>query len=160
MASIASDFPYSQARNKTMPQRHLLLFLSFLTMGLLFSIPLHTNATEPTHPTTEKNQPISTDKQLLDRVQKECIDYFWSGAESHSGMARERIHTDNIYPQSDQNVVTSGGSGFGLMALIVGIERGFIDRKPALAQFEKILSFLESADRFHGVWPHWWEGPT
>jgi hypothetical protein len=67
---------------------------------------------------------------------------------------------DGVYPQKDQSVVTSGGSGFGLMAIVVDIERGFIPRDKALAQLEKNLTFLETADRFHGVWPHGWVGPT
>ena len=25
---------------------------------------------------------------------------------------------------------------------------------------EKIVKFLETADRFHGAWPHWWNGET
>jgi hypothetical protein len=56
--------------------------------------------------------------------------------------------------------VTSGGSGFGVMAILVGIERGFIAREQGVERFTKILNFLESADRFHGVYPHWWEGTT
>ena len=75
-------------------------------------------------------------------------------------MGRERIHMDNVYPQNDKNVVTSGGSGFGLMAMVVGIERGFISRDQGVERFEKILTFLETADRYHGVWPHWWYGDT
>ena len=74
-------------------------------------------------------------------------------------MARERIHMDNVYGH-DKDIVTSGGSGFGLMAIVVGIERGFISREDGIERFEKITSFLENADRFHGAWPHWWYGPT
>lgn len=97
---------------------------------------------------------------LLTRVQYQTFQYFWDAAEPNSGMARERIHMDGEYPQNDQNVVTSGGSGFGLMAIIVGIERGFISRQQGIARLEKIVKFLETADRFHGVWPHWWHGDT
>ena len=56
--------------------------------------------------------------------------------------------------------MTSGGSGFGLMAILVGIERGFITREQALGRFERVLDFCETADRFHGAWPHWWDGET
>ncbi len=101
-----------------------------------------------------------SDEELLDLIQRQTIDYFWSGAEPHSGLACERIHIDNIYPQNDQDVVTSGGSGFGLMAILVGIERGIIPRHDALERFEKNLHFLETADRYHGAWPHWWHGPS
>jgi hypothetical protein len=46
------------------------------------------------------------------------------------------------------------------MAILVGIERGFITRPQGVERFKKILIFLETADRFHGAWPHWWNGET
>jgi hypothetical protein len=101
-----------------------------------------------------------TEDQLLDTLQVQTFQYFWDGAEPASGMARERIHMDGIYPNNDRNVVTTGGSGFGVMAILVGVERGFISREEALARFRKIVDFLESADRFHGAWPHWLKGET
>lgn len=100
------------------------------------------------------------DEKLLDKVQEQTFNYFWDGAEPNSGMARERIHFDNIYPQNDQDVVTTGGTGFGLMAILVGVERNFISREEALARFDRIVSFLEKANRFHGAWPHWIDGKT
>lgn len=96
-----------------------------------------------------------TDNQLLDSVQKQTFDYFWEGAEPISGLARERIHLDNIYPAHDKDIITIGGSGFGLMAILVGVERGFITREQALERYEKAIAFLTKADRFHGAWPHW-----
>ncbi len=103
---------------------------------------------------------IISDDSLLNLVQYQTFQYFWENAEPTSGMARERTHLDGVYPSNDQNVVTSGGSGFGLMAILVGIERGFISKEEALTRYEKVLDFLETADRFHGVWPHWWHGET
>lgn len=73
-------------------------------------------------------------------------------------MARERFHIDGEYPENDMNVVTSGGSGFGLMAILSGIERGFISREEGFSRFKKIVGFLEKSDRFHGAWPHWFNG--
>ncbi|SFC34495.1 hypothetical protein SAMN05421747_10917 [Parapedobacter composti] len=101
-----------------------------------------------------------SDDSLLTRVQHQTFRYFWDGAEPMSGLARERIHIDGEYPQNDRDVVTIGGSGFGLMAIIAGIERGFITREQALERFDKALSFLEKVDRFHGAWSHWIHGPT
>ena len=102
----------------------------------------------------------SSEKDLMTRVQKQTFNYFWEGAEPVSGMARERIHMDGIYPQNDQDIVTTGGTGFGLMAILVGIERSFISREKALKRYQKIVNFLEKADRFHGAWPHWIHGKT
>jgi hypothetical protein len=106
------------------------------------------------------SRPELTDDQLLDTIQKQTVEYFWDGAEPNSGLARERLHMDDIYPTSPKNTVTTGGSGFGLMAILVGVERGFITRQEALDRYLKIVDFLEKADRFHGAWPHWLNGET
>ncbi len=96
-----------------------------------------------------------SDEALLDSVQHQTFEYFWDGAEPVSGLARERLHMDNDYPYHDKDIITTGGSGFGLMAILVGVERKFITREQALERYEKIVDFLEKADRFHGAWPHW-----
>ncbi|WP_339917267.1 glucoamylase family protein [Yeosuana marina] len=103
---------------------------------------------------------VKIENSLLDTIQKQTINYFWEGAEPNSGMARERVHMDNVYPTSPKNTITTGGSGFGLMAILVGVERGFIPREEALDRYLKIVDFLEKADRFHGAWPHWINGET
>lgn len=103
---------------------------------------------------------VLTDEQLLDTIQFRTFRYFWEGAEPSSGLARERFHVDGDYPQNDKHIVTSGGTGFGLMALVVGMERGFISREQGLERLQRIIGFLESCDRFHGAWPHWLNGKT
>ena len=101
---------------------------------------------------------ILTDEELLDLTQERTFKYFWDYAESNSGAARERYHPNN--PSDSQNVVTTGGSGFGLMAILVGIERGYITRNEGFVRLNQILEFFENADRFHGAWPHWIDGST
>jgi len=96
--------------------------------------------------------PILSDSVLLDLAQHQTFKYFWDYAEPNSGMARERIGSGDV--------VTSGGSGFGIMSIIVGIERNFITRKEGVQRLDKILTFLEKADRFHGAWSHWINGST
>lgn len=99
---------------------------------------------------------VLTDEQLLDQAQKDALKYFWDYAEPNSKLARERYHTDN--PSFEANIVTTGGSGFGLMTIIAGIERGFVPRAEAVSRLTTALNFLETADRFHGAWPHWMDG--
>ncbi len=94
--------------------------------------------------------PEITDDELLTKIQEQTFKYFWNFGHPISGLARER--------NSSGNTVTIGGSGFGIMAILVGIERGFITRQEGIDRLEKIVNFLESADRFHGVWPHWMDG--
>ncbi len=105
--------------------------------------------------TTQTKKVMLSNEQLLDSIQYQTFNYFWEGAEPNSGLARERIHLDDIYPTHDKDIITTGGSGFGLMAILVGVERNFITRAQALERYEKIVTFLEKADRFHGAWPHW-----
>ncbi|WP_053978257.1 glucoamylase family protein [Mangrovimonas xylaniphaga] len=113
---------------------------------------------EPYDPTDD--DPVVIDPlpeiELLDLVQERTFKYFWDYAESNSGAARERYHLND--PSNDQNTVTSGGSGFGLMAILVGIERGYISRAEGVERLAQILNFFETADRFHGAWSHWING--
>jgi hypothetical protein len=114
----------------------------------------------PPKTTTQIEKFSSHDDSLFTLVQRQTFQYFWNGAEPVSGMARERYHVDGVYPEHDQSVITSGGSGFGVMAILVAMERKFITREEGVERFEKILGFLKSADRFHGASPHWWNGET
>lgn len=96
--------------------------------------------------------PLMDDQALLDLVQQQTLKYFFDFAHPISYMARERSTSGDL--------VTTGGSGFGLMALICGIERGWIERHDAIERFDKLTDFLQQADRFHGAWPHWMNGAT
>jgi hypothetical protein len=139
--------------------KHKLKYLSVLT---IFAMTVFISCSSNVAKTKKNVSPAVqlTDEQLLDTIQYRTFQYFWNGAEPTSGMARERIHIDGVYPENDQNVVTSGGSGFGIMALLVGMERGFITRGAGVDRLTKIAGFLEKADRFHGAWPHWMVGGT
>lgn len=94
-----------------------------------------------------------TDEELLTMVQEGCFRYYWEAAHPNAGMAIE------ILP-GDENLVALGSSGFGIMALVVGVERGFVTREQGVARMLKIVRFLSKADRFHGVWPHFLDGRT
>lgn len=112
-------------------------------------------------PAGKMNAQVSpADTALFRLVQQQTFQYFMEGAEPVSGLGRERLHVDGHYPDNDKHIVTSGGSGFGVMAILAGIERGFVSREAGRKQLEKIVHFLETADRFHGAWPHWWNGET
>lgn len=99
--------------------------------------------------------PLS-DEEMMDLTQKETFKYFWDFANADSGAAKERYHPNN--PTLNQNVVTLGGTGFGLMSIIVAVERNFITREQGVSRLSKILTFLENANRFHGAWSHWIDG--
>lgn len=98
-----------------------------------------------------------SDNRLLDLVQKQTFRYFWDMAHPVSGMARERSTTSQNF---GDNVVTTGGTGFGIMATVVAADRKFVSRKEAAYHTLKIVNFLLKADRFHGAYPHWLNGET
>ncbi len=109
----------------------------------------------------DNNTPVVeklSDIEMMDLTQKETFKYFWDFAETNSGAAKERYHPKN--PTLNQNVVATGGTGFGLMAILVGIERGYVTREQAVTRLSKIVQFFETANRFHGAWPHWINGST
>ena len=109
---------------------------------------------------TGKPTTFQTESEMLDDIQRTTLNYMWDGAEPTSGLARERIHLDGVYPLNDKDVITTGGSGFGIAGLLVGIDRGFINRGEGVKRFTKIVDYLAKAERFHGIWPHWIDGPT
>lgn len=95
---------------------------------------------------------IPTD-ELLTKVQERTFAYFWDYGHPISGLARERLGSDET--------VTIGGSGFGLMSIPVGISRGFITHEQGAERALKIVNFLKNkAVKYHGAFPHWLNGTS
>ena len=124
-------------------KRNLILFLCVLLFTTIVK--------------AQSRQNNLTDSALLDLVQKQTFKYFWDFAHPVSGMARER---SNIAYGYGSEVVTTGGSGFGVMAIIVATDRKWITRDTAAKRLLKEVDFLSKADSYHGVFPHWMNGTT
>ncbi len=101
--------------------------------------------------------PRLDDAALLDAVQRQTLKYFWDFAHPASGLARER---SNVAFDYGLETVTSGGSGFGVMAIVAGVERGWIARPAAVRHLLKMVRFLAKASSYHGVFPHFLDGET
>ena len=104
---------------------------------------------------TDRPMEFRSKDDFLDYIQFAHLNYMVEGAGPNSSMALERIHMDGEYPQNDQDVITTGATGFGIAGLIVGMEREFITREQGVRQLRRIVDFLGKADRYHGAWPHW-----
>jgi hypothetical protein len=97
--------------------------------------------------------PQISDSALLTLVEQQTFNYFWTFGHPVSGMARERT--------SSGNTITTGGSGFGIMSMLVGVQRNFITRAQALSRVDTIVDFLTNkVTRYHGAFPHWIDGST
>ena len=94
-----------------------------------------------------------SDDELLTMLEEECFRYYWEGGHPVAGATLENI-------PGDDRIVSTGASGFGIMALIVGVDRGFITREQGVQRLTQILDFLEKAPRYHGAWPHFLNGYT
>lgn len=94
-----------------------------------------------------------SDDELLTMVQEASFRYYWENAHPDAGLALECI-------PGREHLIALGASGFGLIALIVAVERSFISREEGAAHVHKVLAFLDGAERFHGVWSHFLDGRT
>ncbi len=118
--------------------------LSLLAWSLFTALVSAQNVA-PQRPPTESSEYITT-------VQEATFRYFWDFAHPVSGMSPERNATPNI--------VTSGGTGFGVQAIVVGVYRQWVEREAAVERLLKMVRWLEKAERFHGAWAHWLDGST
>lgn len=107
----------------------------------------------PPSAVVESGTRAMSDEELLTMVQEGSFRYYWEGGHPVAGMAIE------ILP-GNENLVAVGSSGFGIMALVAGVNRGFITREQGVERMLKIVRFLSKADRFHGAWPHFLDGRT
>lgn len=99
-----------------------------------------------------------TPDEVMDKAQKDALKYFWDYASPTNRLALERLHFDNT--GYDNKLIAIGGSGFGFMNIIVGVERGFIPRAQAVTRLQASLNWLENAQRFKGAWAHWYNADT
>jgi hypothetical protein len=98
------------------------------------------------------------DEALLEAVQRQTFRYFWEGAHPDSGLAFDRRTAGKRAGIASQ--ISIGGSGFGVMALIVAAERGWVTRGAALERLGRMLDLLVRARRYHGAYPHFMHGRT
>ena len=127
-------------------------------VALIFSVPAFIHAQKQADIFTATASPKNiSDSAFLDIVQKQTFRYFWDFAHPVSGMSRER---SNIAYGYGNEVVATGGTGFGVMSVIVATERKWITRDTAARFLLKMINFLLKADSYHGVFPHWMNGAT
>ena len=97
------------------------------------------------------------DRELIDKLQRDTFRYMWEHTYKESGLAYE----DSRNKATGQ--ATTGGTGFGVAAIVAATERGWVSREDAVARILKISRFLrDKTDRknLHGAFPHWLDGRT
>lgn len=117
------------------------------------AIDISGDESEPAPASATAETRAFSDEELKSMVEEACFHYYWDSAHPNAGMAPE------VLP-GDPNLLALGGNGFGVMALLVGAERGFESRDAVAHRVLQIVRFLAAADRFHGAWPHFLNGDT
>jgi len=136
-------------------QSYLYLYIGSATLTYYFKVSAYDSSgnESPLSDSVECAPHSMTDEEFLDMTQRATFRYFYDYAHPVSGLSRERLGSGET--------VTSGGSGFGVMALLVGIERGYISREQGVTRMLKIANFLQNtAEKFHGAFSHWLNGTT
>jgi hypothetical protein len=98
-----------------------------------------------------------SDPELLEAVQRQTLRFFWEGGHPMSGLALDR---SGRHAELNADMVTVGGSGFGILALIIAAERGWQPRAAVLDRLETMVAFLSRAPRYHGVFSHFMNGTS
>lgn len=153
VSSVHDKIPAEQMMKRTLSAtEHLALLLTCgSVVCLAAAAPLHAESPPPQRP-MPPSKLSAKDTELLEKIQRRTFGYFWDFAHPDSGLARERSRS--------RHTVTSGGSGFGILAILVAAERNWVTREAARNRMHKIVAFLARANRFHGAWPHWLDGRT
>lgn len=95
---------------------------------------------------------------FLTGIQAAGIRYFTAYAHPESGLAREWGRTR---PNARvRRTCALGATGMGLLNIIVAVDRGILAREDACTLLLTQLRFLETADHYDGVSPHWLDGTT
>jgi len=101
------------------------------------------------------------DRELLDQVARQTFRFFWEGAHPGSGLAPDRrTGRATTSDETVDDLVTTGGSGFGMMAILVAVERGWVTRAAALERLGRMVQVLGRARCYHGALPHFLNGAT
>jgi hypothetical protein len=93
----------------------------------------------------------SSDKKLLEEVQRRAVRFFWEKADPTTGLVNDRA---NNFGPDDETVASIASTGYGLAAMPIAVERGWIERSEAAARARSTLRFLLTMSDQHGWLVH------
>jgi hypothetical protein len=122
--------------------------------------------TAPVFPIVAQPAPTKTlsraDKLFLDDLERRSFQYFWEQGDPHTGLVPDRARIDGSALDIDhQDAASIAATGFGLTALCIGAERGWITRSAARERTRNTLEFFANrAFQQHGWFYHWLDAKT
>ena len=129
-----------------MPKINILVAL-FTTLFTCSCVDDESTLPAPSTSNDNSYSPVTV-KAMMDEQQKKIISLFYEGADPTTGMA----YNNPKYKET----LTTGASGMGVMCIVAGVERGWIDRAAGAEHIAKMTRFLKKATRFEGAWSHWY----
>jgi hypothetical protein len=155
----------------TRPTRATRLFAIALLLAFCGAHPAQlTRASTPqdrrTPPTPSRHPYKLTreDEALIEDLSRRAFQYFVDHADARTGLVLDRARTTGEAPPEghpSHRIASSAATGFGLTALCIGSERGWIARDEARRRVLTTLHFFaERAPREHGWFLHWMDSET
>lgn len=126
---------------------------------LLLALTAVVSVVAASGPTNYKLSPADT--QFLNDLEHRSFRYFWEQS-GPTGIVRDRaLANGSTHNAPNVHVGSAAATGFGLTALCIGADRGWIPRAQALERVLLTLRFLaDKAPRVHGWFYHWMDPET
>ncbi|MBV8226453.1 MAG: hypothetical protein JO232_14835, partial [Verrucomicrobia bacterium] len=85
--------------------------------------------------------------ELLDEIGRRAVRYFWEQADPQTGLVNDRAAN---FGNDDYTIASTAATGYGLAALPIGVERGWLDFNDAVSRARLTLQFLLTLSHEHG----------
>ncbi len=97
------------------------------------------------------------DRAFLEDLEHRSVMYFWEQADHGTGLVLDRASADGGRAKGpSRDIASIAATGFGLSAICIGTQRGWIPRDQAIERVRTTLRFFaERADQEHGWFYHW-----
>jgi hypothetical protein len=142
-------------------------FRSILTsrviVGLLLACMVPFDATTNPHTNLALSTQLSAqDEAFIEDLERRIFRYFWEQSDPRTGLVLDRARADGSpNDERHQNVASIAATGFGLTAICIAAERGWVDAGEARDRVHSSLQFFaEKAPREHGWFYHWMDFRT
>ncbi|MGI9105422.1 MAG: glucoamylase family protein [Pyrinomonadaceae bacterium] len=160
--------PLSRLSAAAVSRRWQRIFILLICTGLIlsnFSRPVDALAQRPRKPATRATTApriTARDEALLEDMSRRAFRYFWEQADASTGLVRDRARTDGSpHDENHRYTASIAATGFGLTALCIAAERGWIEPHEARERVRRTLRFFATrAFHKHGWFYHWMDMRT
>jgi hypothetical protein len=151
--------------NSSSRLRALFLFLlAFACVVQIETAAIAQHATARSAATQSPTRLSARDEAFLEDLSRRAFRYFQDHADPNTGLVLDRAQTNGAAHGASHpsyNIASSAATGFGLTALCIAAERGWISHTDARERVRRTLRFFaERASQEHGWFLHWMNSPT